>query len=299
MKNKKTFYLISTIGFFVLAFFFTFLLLQKGSPGEKLGMVEGVFTFCENEIEQFGETYRVVKVGDRCWMSQNLRTTKYSNGTEILRINEDKDWEQTTQGAFSVYPNTEVFVKDDTVEGGCGIATDIPGEEGGEGESKELMEEDEVVRKFGYLYNYHAINSAFGLCPEGWSLPTHDDWTTLERALCTSSTCEFDFPFDEKTIGERGTNEGSKIAGFIYLWRDGELKEDSAFDASSFDALPGGFRDSTGFFGGQSISAHFWSAPDADGGTWVREIHNNKTSILRQYFQAFFGGMSVRCIKDK
>ncbi len=289
--NKKLFYIISILLFFALAFFF-FSLLSSKEGGVAL-------VFCPKEIKHFGEKYRVVKIGDRCWMAQNLRTTKYLDGTDIVRLDNDTEWEGAEVGAYSVYPNEEVFVKDEAAEGGCGIASATTEGEGvEEEEEKEVMDEDEVIRKFGMLYNFHAVNNIAGICPEGWSVPTHEDWTILERNLCTSSACARDFPLDTTTIGDRGTNEGSKLAGYFDLWYGGDLKESPVFDASSFDALPGGYRDTTGPFSGQGSSAYFWSVADSEGGSWIREIHNNKTGILRQYFQAFWGGMSVRCIKD-
>ncbi len=292
--NKKPFYITSTLLFFALAFLF-FSLLSSKEGGIAL-------VFCPKEIEYFGEKYRVVKIGDRCWMAQNLRTIKYLDGTEIPRFDSDSEWEGSEIGAYSVYPNEEVFVKDEAAEGGCGIASTTP-TEGVEGEEEveeeEVMGEDEVIRKFGMLYNFHAVNNALGLCPNGWSVPSHEDWTALERALCTSSTtCERDFPLDTTTIGERGTNEGSNLAGYFDLWYGGVLKENKSFDESGFDALPGGFRDGIGPFSGQGSSAYFWSSVDSEGGSWVREIHNYKTGVLRQNFNGFLGGMSVRCVKD-
>ena len=279
--------MISTILFFALAFVFAMLIMQKEETG--------VFSFCEKEIEHFGEKYRVVRIGDRCWMAQNLRATKYLDGSEILRIEEDVEWESADEGAYTVYPNVDLFVIDESFEGGCGIAdeeeeVEIP---------RVFMEEPEVVRLFGYLYNFYAVNSPFGLCPEGWSVPSHQDWVDLERALCSSDSCTEDFSSNQEAVGYRGTNEGSKLAGFFHLWYDGDLKEDPSFDVSSFDALPGGYRDTLGPFSGQGLSSFFWSSADSDGGVWVREVHSNRTDITRNYFQGFFGGLSVRCIKDR
>lgn len=50
-----------------------------------------------------------------------------------------------------------------------------------------------------------------GICPTGWHIPTHDEITTLERAICTSGTCSSDFPYDTTTANWTGTNEGTKL----------------------------------------------------------------------------------------
>ncbi len=298
--NKKLVYLLFVLVLLFLVFFYI-----SVRSGKDAGVV---LVSCPTEIESFGETYRVVKIGGKCWMAENLRTTRYLDGGEITRL--DREWEgtETGTGVYAIYPNEGVFVNqttsdEDLVSSPIRYVSIFEKENGREAqeadeEIRNKMTESEVIKKFGMLYNFHAVNNLVGICPEGWSVPTHDDWSALESALCESSTCEKDFPFDTTTMGYRGTDEGSKLAGSSHLWLEGELKDSSVFDASGFEALPGGYRDTTGFFSGQGSSAYFWSVVDAEGGSWIREIHNDRTGVLRQYLESFWGGMSVRCIRN-
>ena len=88
----------------------------------------------------------------------------------------------------------------------------------------------------GKLYTYAAamngaasdtnmLGTTQGVCPTSWHLPTHHEYTTLERAVCASGTCTTDFPYDFSTIGWIGTDEGSRLAGNAALWTNGALDE--------------------------------------------------------------------------
>lgn len=92
-----------------------------------------------------GNTYKTVTIGTQTWMAENLRTTKYNDGSNIPNITSNSEWGSTTTGAQCTYNNTS---------NGDTIAT------------------------FGRLYNWHAVNTG-KLCPTGWHIPTDAEWTTL------------------------------------------------------------------------------------------------------------------------
>ena len=60
------------------------------------------------------------------------------------------------------------------------------------------------LERYGRLYNWYAVDDARGLCPTGWSVPSDDDWKTLEVFIGMS-------PADADGTGLRGTNEGFKL----------------------------------------------------------------------------------------
>ncbi len=128
---------------------------------------------------------------------------------------------------------------------------------------------------YGVLYNYAAALTA---CPDGWHLPSYDEWTQLHDHL-----------------------GGASIAG-------GKMKEtgtshwtspnEGATNESGFTALPGGQRYYLG--GWQEIGARglFWSSTtQGDEGGWVESIVNLSASagLGTQYKYA---GFSVRCLQD-
>jgi uncharacterized protein (TIGR02145 family) len=91
-----------------------------------------------------GNVYRTVFIGNYEWMAENLKTTKYNNGTSIHYVSENVVWPSLSGGAYSWYNN-------------------------------------EVRNKniYGALYNWYAVNTG-KLCPDGWRVPTDKEWKYLE-----------------------------------------------------------------------------------------------------------------------
>ena len=147
---------------------------------------------------------------------------------------------------------------------------------------------------YGCLYNWEtAINN---LCMEGWSLPSDDDWKTLEIYLGMSEE-------DANSWGEqRGSNEGSKIAGFKELWNEGVLTEDDSFGLTGFNAIPGGYRHHIGgVFNEKGNYGTFHSSTlvlDHTNIAFDRGVFNGQTFIGKSETYYLYG-ISVRCIADE
>jgi len=99
--------------------------------------------------DQDGNVYKTVKIGTQTWMAENLRTTKYRDGTAIPNVTDNTAWFALKTGAYCSYNNS---AKPDT------IAT------------------------YGCLYNWYAVNTG-KLAPKGWHVPTDVEWTTLTDYL--------------------------------------------------------------------------------------------------------------------
>ena len=97
-----------------------------------------------------GNTYPVVKIGNQCWMAENLRVTHFQNG------NTDPITLVTTTNAYT--------------------STSCRYYPGGDANN---------LTTYGYLYNWKAAMngsttaSAQGVCPTGWHVPSFAEWTTL------------------------------------------------------------------------------------------------------------------------
>ncbi|MDD2490562.1 MAG: FISUMP domain-containing protein [Bacilli bacterium] len=128
-------------------------------------------------------------------------------------------------------------------------------------------------------------------CPLGWHLPTHDELTTLERAICTSGTCATDFPYDEETEGYRGTDEGYKLKSTANWNNDG-----TGDNSSGFNVLPAGTRSNLGVLVNVGSHGLWWSSsPDGIMDAWRRYLYYDYSTIGRiSGTQA--GGYSVRCL---
>jgi uncharacterized protein (TIGR02145 family) len=98
-------------------------------------------------VTYYGVTYNTVAIGSQCWFKENLRTTKYNDGTSITNITNNSTWKSTTSGAYCCYNNNT---------SNCDT--------------------------YGALYNWYAVETG-KLCPSGWHVPTDGEWKTLEMSL--------------------------------------------------------------------------------------------------------------------
>jgi uncharacterized protein (TIGR02145 family) len=96
-----------------------------------------------------GNGYHTVNIDTQVWMVENLRTTRYRDGTTIPQVVDNEAWSGLAAGAY------------------CTPAVDSSGPESA----------------YGLLYNFHAVNDSRGLCPAGWHVPTAAEWRLLVDQL--------------------------------------------------------------------------------------------------------------------
>jgi uncharacterized protein (TIGR02145 family) len=105
-----------------------------------------------NITDSEGNSYKTVTIGTQQWMAENLKVSKYSDGTSIPNITDNTQWSNLTTGAWSFYNND--------------VANNV---------------------KYGKLYNWYAVsktsNSNKNVCPTGWHVPTDAEWTVLTEYL--------------------------------------------------------------------------------------------------------------------
>ena len=140
------------------------------------------------------------------------------------------------------------------------------------------------------MMQYNTTEGVQGICPTGFHLPTDDEWKTLEMHLGMTQA-------QADATGFRGTDEGSQLAGNEPLWTDGPIDQNTAFGMSGFVMLPGGFRQTSGFFGDFMEGANFWSSSMVGANVLNRSFYYFYTSSGR--FNDVKGkGYSVRCVQD-
>jgi uncharacterized protein (TIGR02145 family) len=94
-----------------------------------------------------GNNYSTVRIGSQIWMGENLKTTKYSNKSDIPNVTDNTEWGGLTDRAYCWYNN-------------------------------------EIRNKniYGALYNWYAATDS-GFCPSGWHLPVNTEWIRLSDYL--------------------------------------------------------------------------------------------------------------------
>ena len=150
--------------------------------------------------------------------------------------------------------------------------------------------------KLGNLYNWYAVNDDRNICPDGWHIPSDYEFKQIEVHLGMS---------EDETNGEdwRGTDEGSKIAGFGTLWENGPLEQNDVFGTSGFNAPGGGYMAPDGGVTQPRWFAYYWTSTEYDSiNAWSRSLHYQETGVNRhQYLQGMESkryGYSCRCVKD-
>ena len=191
-----------------------------------------------------GNVYQTIQIGDQEWIMENLKVTHYRNGDPITHLTSNSAWTLTSSGAYCVYGNNP-----------------------------------SNAETYGNLYNWYAVGDSRGLAPEGWHVPTDDEWTTLANYL-----------------------GGSSVAG-------GKLKETGyehwnppntgATNESGFTALPGGYRIYfSGYYLDMGNGGYFWSSAEYGSyNAWYRLLYCNYSEIFRSSYGKK-SGFSVRCIRD-
>lgn len=137
---------------------------------------------------------------------------------------------------------------------------------------------------YGRLYNWETSLEA---CPAGWHLPGDEEWMALEIYLGMD-------PEVANLTGWRGKTEGSKIKA-TNGWDYGG----NGTNKTGFSALPAGFKDGRGGFGGKDIFAYFWTSSELDNGVeaWTRKLYHPTRAIGRSNYDKKYY-FSVRCVKD-
>jgi len=118
------------------------------SQGTAYGSQVSFTTQTETVTDADGNVYHTVTIGTQVWMAENLKTTKYRDGTAIPNVTNAASWVGLTTGAFCWYNNDATTYKN----------------------------------TYGGLYNWYAVNTG-KLAPTGWHVPTDAEWTTLTTFL--------------------------------------------------------------------------------------------------------------------
>ena len=144
-----------------------------------------------------------VTIGTQVWMTNNLNVATFRNGDPIPEAKSKDEWLKAVgnkQPAWCYLDNNPIYGK-----------------------------------VYGKLYNLFAVNDPRGLAPEGWKVPSKEDWSRL-----------IDFLGGESLAGQ-------KMKSKYGWWNDG-----NGTNSSGFAGLPSGGRDDDGPFFNKLRSAHWW-----------------------------------------
>jgi uncharacterized protein (TIGR02145 family) len=206
-----------------------------------------------------GNVYNTVTIGTQIWMKENLKTTRYNDGTSIPLVVDNTEWMELRTPGYTWHNNDRLIYR----------------------------------TTYGALYNWYAVNTS-KLCPSGWHVPTDEEWTTLTEYLINNGYGYEGSGNDiAKSLAARSDWSASSEAGSV--GNDLESNDSTGFTALpvGYRNTYGGFT-SLGRYGFWWSS----TGSSADY-AWYRRIdyHNSEIGRGDDHFTKFYG-FSVRCIKD-
>jgi len=212
-----------------------------------------------------GNVYHTVKIGDQVWTVENLRTTKFNDGTAITKITDNVAWAYNdTTPAFCYYNN---------------------------------MTNADSIKKWGALYNWYTVNTG-KLAPTGWHVPTDSEWEVMQNYLVMHGY-NYDGTTDTSTLNKIAMALAAKTDWYSDTLTGTIGKDLAKNNNSGFSALPGGFRHNNGSFNFIGLNSFWWSASVEYSASiaWFRSLNYVYDNLNRNgnYKSC---GFSVRLIKD-
>lgn len=190
-------------------------------------------------------TISTIKIGAQTWTTHNLDVTHFKNGDIIKEAKSDAEWEECARKKIPAW----CYYHNDEVSG----------------------------QKIGKLYNWYAVNDPRGIAPNGFRIPTEEDWNKLINQL-------------------GGEEVAAPKMRFGKSWGDSILVTSAK---GNFGALPSGWRK----FTDEKIEflnegAYWWSATALSlKFAWTRYLLFHSKEV-KSYCYNKGSGLAVRCVKD-
>lgn len=216
-----------------------------------------------NVTDADGNVYKSVRIGNQVWMAENLRTTRYNDGTAIPLDTSVVTWDNATSPKYCFYNNTT---------------------------------NTDSIKKYGALYNGYVIDPAnpMKVAPEGWHVPSTAEWDVLQNYLIAEG-----YNWDGTTTDNKIAKSLAVKADWVQNSTDGSPGNDLALNnRSGFSALAGGGCGGRKGFSAKSYYGTWWSTTGYD--ISIADAINLTYGDEGLYVdsQEKWVGYSVRLVKD-
>jgi uncharacterized protein (TIGR02145 family) len=199
---------------------------------------------------------QVTTIGNQTWTTENLSVTKFRNGDEIPQAHSKEEMETYSNAKEPAWCFYDFNPK--------------------------------LGKKFGKMYNSYVLSDPRGISPEGWHIPSIDEFTTLVEIL-----------------------GGQETARYKLKSKSGWENNQNGTNSSNFSALPGGHTGGSKFLN-MGYSVFFWSSTPMDSvymqclslGPDTKDYVEIEGETVAIYQWSLFTGMHlnnysyIRCIKD-
>ena len=209
--------------------------------------------------------YHVVEIGEQLWMEENLKSTRYRDGTSIPLVVDNSEWSNIITPGYSWYDQNEETFKN----------------------------------PYGALYNGYSVGTG-KLCPAGWHVPTVDEWNSMNDYLAING---YGYMGDNGATAKSIASKTGWVIpqpldyhGNLIPVPDGEVGKDQQFNNSSgFNGFAAGMRNPEGSFTGSGYTG-VWLSSDGTSTSADFSISNKEVNI-QQGYDYRSAGFSVRCIR--
>jgi uncharacterized protein (TIGR02145 family) len=194
---------------------------------------------------------------------ENLRTTKYNDGTAIPLVTEDTAWGVLITPGYCYYNKTT---------------------------------NADSIKKFGAFYNWYTVDpvNTKKLAPAGWHIPTYAEWDTLANYLIAKG-----YNWDGTTTGNKIAKSLAAMIDWGISTESGAIGNDlTKNNRSGFSALPGGCRDAGGGFYNMGDGGGWWSVTEFGlSSAYSRSLHCSSSDLYRSS-SIKSCGFSARLVRD-
>lgn len=216
--------------------------------------------------QQIG-SYKTVQIGTQVWMAKNLDVSTFRNGDLIPEAKTDEEWKKAGENKQPAW----CYFKNDSIDN----------------------------KMYGKLYNCWVIRDKRILAPEGYHIPTENEWRILISYLGGSEIA------GEKMKSQSGWNvykQNAEYDKFGELIQSEMSISGNGTNISGFTGNPFGIRSYNQIgdpFYGNNECTMWWSSTVA---SWTKnEITfglSNEGKFVDEGNNNIFGGLYLRCIKD-
>ena len=219
----------------------------------------------------FGQNSESIKAdtsivyGNKEWMIKILKTSIFRNGDTIPEARTPEEWKQAgveKRPAWCYYDN-------DSVNG----------------------------IKYGKLYNWFAVNDPRGIAPEGWHVPSIEEWKALIEHFGGGNKRQY-IPGTTRLKPQPPWGKHMKS-------EEGWINDGNGTNETGFSGLPAGSRNSDGsfrntqqwYFGPLGVVGAWWASDTWNNEmAWIVRLKYNENKTFSAY-QAMTFGLSVRIVK--
>jgi uncharacterized protein (TIGR02145 family) len=205
--------------------------------------------------------YHAIRIGNQVWTVENLRTTKYNDGSAISLYALLGNWGDSTSGKFCYFANT----------------TNV-----------------DSIKKYGALYNWYAVQTK-KLVPAGWHVPSNAEWLILIEYLIANG-----YNFDGKTTGNQTAKSLAAKSDWEISENPGSIGNDmDGNNSSGFSAFPCGNRTAWGGYTEMGNLGYWWSSTEYDSSyAYCYSLYSGLDYIVGSNDFDKHCGFSVRFVRD-